>query len=189
MGMARGEPEGDRGAGGARGEPVAGSAIAATFASAAYDAHADALRGHLAAYTRDAAAAEDLLHEAFIRLLTEVSAGRLPRHPRAWLFRVGSNLAASRARHHGVARRRAAELVRREVVPSPEEQLIERESARMLAGRLDVLPSDVRAALLLSASGYSGAEIAERIGRSELATRSLISRHRSRLRRSAVAAA
>ena len=189
MGMARGEPDGDRGAGGARGEPVAGSAITAALASAAYDEHADALRNHLAGYTRDAAAAEDLLHEAFIRLLTELSAGRPPRHLRAWLFRVGSNLAASRARHHGVARRRASELVRREVAPSPEDELIERESARILAGRLQGLPADVRAALLLSAIGYTGAEIADHIGRTELATRSLICRHRSRLRRSAVAAA
>jgi len=50
------------------------------------------------------------------------------------------------------------------------------------------LPGDARAALLLSAHGYSGAEIALHIGRSELATRSLICRHRSRLRSSPAAA-
>ena len=38
------------------------------------------------------------------------------------------------------------------------------------------------AALLLSAHGYSSAEIGRCIGRSELATRSLLSRQRSRLR-------
>ncbi|MGI8998144.1 MAG: RNA polymerase sigma factor [Candidatus Limnocylindria bacterium] len=138
--------------------------------------------------TRDAAAAEDLLHESFVRLLTELAAGHTPRHVGAWLFRVGLNLAASRARHHGVVRRRASELLRREVAPSPEDELIEREAAGALTGRLASLPDDVRAALLLSAHGYSGAEIARRIGRSELATRSLICRHRSRLRDAVIAA-
>ena len=76
----------------------------------------------------------------------------------------------------------------RELAPSPEEELVEREAAGALARRLTGLPEDVRAALLLSAHGYTGAEIARRIGRSELATRSLICRHRIRLRDSLVAA-
>ena len=185
MGMARGESHGDRGTERVRGETVAALAI---LAATAYADHADALRAHLAAYTRDRAAAEDLLHETFVRLLTELGAGRTPQHLRAWLFRVGVNLAASRARHHGVARRRAPELARRDVVPSPEDELIEREAAGAVTRRLAHLPDDVRAALLLSAHGYSGAEIARHIGRSELATRSLICRHRSRLRDSAAAA-
>lgn len=185
MGMARGEVDGDRGVGGARGEPVAALASPAALA---YADHADALRAQLTAFTRDAGAAEDLLHEAFLRLLTELAAGRAPHHVRAWLFRVAINLATSRARHHGVARRRAAELVRQELAPSPEELLISREAASLLAGRLDGLPEDARAALLLSAHGFSGAEIARHIGRSELATRSLICRHRSRLRQPVAAA-
>ena len=184
MGMARGERRGDRGAHSARGETVAGLAI---LAASAYADHGESLRGHLAAYTRDPAAAEDLVHEAFVRLLTELAAGRTPRHVRAWLFRVGINLAASRARHHLVARRKAPELVRHDLMPSPEDELIERETAVAITGRLAHLPGDVRAALLLSADGYSGAEIARHIGRSELATRSLICRHRSRLRESAAA--
>ena len=184
MGMARGERRGDRGAHRVRGETVAGLAI---LAATAYADHADALRGRLSAYTRDAAAAEDLLHETFVRLLTELAAGRTPQHVRAWLFRVGINLAASRARDHLVARRKAPDLVRRDVVPSPEDELLEREAAVAVAGRLAHLPADVRAALLLSAHGYSGAEIARHIGRTELATRSLICRHRSRLRESAAA--
>ena len=185
MGMARGELHGDRGTGRARGETVAELAI---LAASAYMDHADALRGRLTAYTRDQAASEDLVHETFVRLLIELAAGRAPRNLRAWLYRVGTNLAASRARRHGVARRRAPELVRREVMPSPEDQLIEREAAGAIAGRLATLPAHVRDALLLSAQGYSGAEIARHIGRSELATRSLICRHRSRLRDSVVAA-
>lgn len=177
--MVLGETSGDRGAEGARGEPVAAVTMAV---SAAYDTYGEALRGYLARFTRDSANAEDLVHETFIRLLVESAAGRQPANVRAWLFRVGINLATSRARRQGVAARRASELIRREVSPSPEEELIDREAARALDNRLAQLPSDVRVALLLSAGGYSSAEIGQRIGRSELATRSLLSRQRSRLR-------
>jgi RNA polymerase sigma-70 factor (ECF subfamily) len=179
MGMAEGETDGDRGSSAARGEPVAGMA---TLASSAFAAHAGELRAHLLRSLRDPAAADDLVQEAFVRLLIESAAGREPLHPRAWLYRVAANLAVSRARHHSVAARRAAELVRREVVPSPEDELLEREGARTLHARLDRLPAHVRTALLLAAQGYSGAEIAQHIGRSELATRSLLCRERRRLR-------
>lgn len=182
--MARRESD-DRSVGGARGQPVATLAI---LASTAYADHGEALRGYLSGFTRDRAAAEDLLHETFVRLLTELSAGRMPEHLRAWLFRVAANLATSRARHQSVVLRHSAELVRREVVPSPEDDLVERESAGVLNGRLAHLPEHVRAALVLSAHGYTGAEIALRIGRSELATRSLLCRHRARLRATLVAA-
>lgn len=186
MGMARAENHGDRGSSAARGEPVA--ALAALVSNAFAD-HAAELRAHLVRSVRDAAAADDLVQEAFVRLLTESAAGRSPLHPRAWLFRVAGNLAASRARRHSVAVRRAPELVRRDVVPSPEDLLLEREGAQSLGSRLAGVPDHVRTALLLAAEGYSGAEIAERIGRSELATRSLLSRHRRRLRRATTPAA
>jgi RNA polymerase sigma factor (sigma-70 family) len=182
MGKARGETSGDRGAGGARGEPVA---AVASPASLAYDEHGEALRRFLARHTRDAAAAEDLAHEAFVRFITESAAGRSPTHVRAWLFRVALNLAASGARHEGVASRRAADLVRHETSPSPEELLMDREASRSLTELLDALPHDARTALLLTAHGYSSAEIAQRIGRSQLATRSLICRQRTRLRATA----
>jgi RNA polymerase sigma factor (sigma-70 family) len=180
MGMAaRGETRGDRGEGEARGEPVAAVAI---IPALVYDEHAGALRGFLTRLTGDAVASEDLAHEAFVRLLVEIGEGRPPVHVRAWLFRVAANLAASRGRHRGVAARRAAELVPRGVVPSPEDELLEREAARALHRTIAKLPADVRTALLLTALGYSGAEVARRIGRSELATRSLLCRYRGRLR-------
>lgn len=186
MGMAAGETIGDRGVGGARGEPVAAMAMSA---SAAYAEHADSLRSFLTRCTRDAAAAEDLVHETFVRLLTEMGAGRSPVHLRAWLFRVAANQAASRGRHHGVVARRTPELLTAHaVVPSPEDELLDREAARAIELRLAHLPAHVRHALLLAAEGYSGAEIARLIGRSELATRSLLCRYRGRLRSGTVAA-
>lgn len=183
--MAREEVRGDRGAEAARGE--AGAATAISVADA-YDEHAPALRAYLRGATRDVAAAEDLVHETFVRLLVELLGGRAPIRVRAWLFRVAANLAASRGRHLGVASRRATDLVRRDVVPSPEDEVLDREAAIALRGSLAELPADVRIALLLAAEGFSGAEIAARIGRSEVATRSLICRYRGRLRARAVAA-
>lgn len=185
MGMARGETCGDRGAGGARGEPVADLAISLP---SAYAAHADALRAHLTGYIRDPAAAEDLVHEAFVRLLTESNAGRAPTHERAWLFRVATNLATSRGRRRAVAARRAHELRPRELAPSPEEMLIDREAAADVHQLLAGLPAHVRTALVMASHGYSGREIAERIGRTELATRSLLCRYRGRLRSDSAAA-
>jgi RNA polymerase sigma-70 factor (ECF subfamily) len=165
--------------GGARGEPVAAQAISA---SAAYAEHAEPLRAFLTGFTHDRAAADDLLQETFVRLLTESAAGRPPVHLRAWLFRVAANLATSRARRQGVAARRAPELIHRDVAPSPEEELLDREAALALRGRMAHLPESVRIALILAAHGYTGAEIGRHIGRTELATRSLICRHRGRLR-------
>lgn len=182
--MARGEPGGDRGGAdaAARGEPVA--TLATLTVAAAFTDHAGELRAHLLRSVRDPAAADDLVQEAFVRLLTETAAGRTPLLVRAWLFRVATNLAASRARREAVAARHAASLVRRDAARSPEELLIEREDARSMDISLARLAPHVRAALVLSAYGYSGAEIARRIGRSELATRSLLCRQRRRLRSS-----
>lgn len=172
MGMARGETSGDRGAHRARGEPVAAPAITA---ATAYDERGEAL------------AAEDIVHEAFVRLLAELAAGRPPRQMRARLYRVVSNLAVSRARHRGVASRRAGALASRELAPSAEDQLLERELTLDLNDRPALLPEDARTALVLAAHGYSRAEFARRIGRSELATRSMLCRSRSRLRHTAAA--
>lgn len=173
--MARGEVRGDRGEGDAGGSSVVAPA-------SSYAEHGAALRAYLYASTRDAAAAEDLLHETYLRLLIEAAAGRAPTHPRAWLFRVAANLATSRARRQGVASRRAGEMARSDHAPSPEQTLLEREAARDATEHLRGIPEHARQAFLLTAAGYSGAEVARRIGRSELATRSLLCRYRSRLR-------
>lgn len=189
MGVARGETVGNRDGGAVRGEGVPGEAVrgepvaaVATLVTAAYDEHAPALRAHALRCLRDTAAAEDVVQDAFVRLLAESMAGRTPAMTRPWLFRVVSNLVVTRARHHSVAARRAADLLDRALAPSPEDLLVERESAALLDARLDGLPAHARAAMVLAAHGYSGAEIARRIGRSELATRSLLHRQRRRLR-------
>ena len=186
MSVARGETVGDRGGAAVRGESVADVAALVTTA---YDDHASALRAYAMRCLRDAAAADDVVQDAFVRLIAESAAGRAPATPRAWLFRVVTNLVVTRARRRSVATRRAGDLLDRALAPSPEEVLVEREAAAMLDAHLDRIPVHARAAMVLAAHGYSGAEIARRIGRSELATRSLLCRQRRRLRATAASAA
>ncbi len=186
MSVARGETVGDRDSTAVRGEPVA--AVAA-FVTAAYDEHAAALRAYALRCLRDAAAADDVVQDAFVRLWAESAAGRAPTTPRPWLFRVVTNLVVTRARRDSVAARRAGDLVDRALAPSPEEVLVAREAAAVLDARLDGLPAHARTAMVLAAHGYTGAEIARHIGRSELATRSLLCRQRRRLRSLARSAA
>jgi RNA polymerase sigma factor (sigma-70 family) len=184
MSVARRETAGNRDGSAVRGETVRGEPVAAvaTLVTEAYYEHAPSLRAYALRCLRDAAAADDIVHDAFLRLLAESAMGRAPETPRAWLFRVVSNLVVTRARHHSVVARRAADLLDRALAPSPEDLLLERESAALLDARLAGLPAHARTAMVLAAHGYSGAEIARRIGRSELATRSLLCRQRRRLR-------
>ena len=98
-------------------EPVTAPLEAVDAAGAQRTAQADALvvaawtdhHGEVYAFlvrtTRDPAVAEDLLSEAYLRLTTEARAGRAPDNVRAWLYRVGANLAVSRGRRISAALR------------------------------------------------------------------------------------
>lgn len=56
------------------------------------------------------------------------------------------------------------------------------ERTALVRAALEHLPRDARVGLLLAANGFSGREIADAIGRTELATRTLICRARMELR-------
>lgn len=172
-------------------EPVdaaahAGTARADAIVVAAWIDHHEEIYAFLVRATRDPAAAEDLLSEAFLRLTHEARADRAPDNVRAWLYRVAANLAASRGRHLASAVRwfnaTAARLARTDPDDPPETRLLVAESQARLLGAMSELGSDARAALLLSAEGFTGAEIADAIGRSEAATRTLMSRARVQVR-------
>ncbi len=134
--------------------------------------------------TREVAAAEDATQEAFIRLLREARENRVPDDPRAWLYRVVSNLVISGGRRATVAQRWRAVLARRETPthPSPEATAMRRERRDAVQIALDAMSPDARTALLLAANGFSGREIAQSLGRTELATRALLCRARTHLR-------
>lgn len=148
--------------------------------------HHEEIYSFLVRTTRDAEVAEDLLQDAFLRLTRETRAGRAPDNPRAWLYRVGANLATSRGRRISTALRGLTRL-RGTSGPTwteehPETGYLRREGHAALLGAIADLAPDARAALLLSSEGFSGAEIAAAIGRSEAATRTLLCRTRVQVR-------
>ncbi len=149
---------------------------------AAYAANAGPLLRHLTATTRDPSAAEDLTQETFVRLMIEVGAGRVPDDIGAWIHRVGHNLAMSRGRRMAVADRRHHELVQAEDAPSPEVMALAAERDRTLVAAVACLGATDRQALILSANGYRGPEIARSIGRTDAATRTLLCRARTKVR-------
>lgn len=159
----------------------ADAAIATAWAD-----HHEELYAFLVRTTRDPETAEDLLAEAFLRLTREVRANRTPDNIRAWLYRVAANLATSRGRRIAASLRWLTK-VRPGVAADPADDPVEtgylhREGRSELLGTLAELGPDARAALLLSAEGFSGPEIAAAIGRTEAATRTLLCRTRLRVR-------
>jgi RNA polymerase sigma-70 factor (ECF subfamily) len=149
---------------------------------AAYDSNERDLFTFTLAVTRDPGAAEDLVQEAFLRLIREAHAGRFPDNVRAWLYRVVVNLARSRARRRIVADRWRGFFVNRDVARSPEDEFVVRERGAALQQALAALSVEARAAFLLASDGHSGHEVAALIGRSEGATRTLLWRARRELR-------
>ena len=153
---------------------------------AAYEQYHEPIYAFLRRATRDADVAEDLLQETFARLLTSYRAGRPPEQLQAWLYRVASNLVTSRGRRlrtvtHWLAGQRRDDHLGTEA--SPESSAIDRERSSEVGHALGTLSEQARTALLLAAQGFAGQEIAEAIGRTEAATRTLMCRARQQMRR------
>ena len=88
----------------------------------------------------------------------------------------------SRARRAAVAQKQLGELLDRRTEGGPEPHFLEQERRSDLDVVLAELGEDARTALLMAANGFSGIEIAEAIGRSANATRSMMCRARLQLR-------
>ncbi|MEA2610810.1 MAG: hypothetical protein QOG32_536 [Chloroflexota bacterium] len=163
------------------GQDLARSSLVADIA-AAYDLHAPSIYGLALRAGRDPELAADVTQEAFARLLAEGRRGRYPDNVGGWLYRTSSNLIISRARRVSVARRFAGRLVSREDADAPDTIALGNEQHRELDAALATLSVDDRIALVLAAQGASGQEIAERLGRTNAATRVHLTRARARLR-------
>jgi RNA polymerase sigma-70 factor, ECF subfamily len=162
-----------------RSQPVTAEA---TYVLQAFEDHQQQLTSFAYAMTRDRDAADDLVQESFLRLVKEINEGRTPDNVAAWLFRVCSNLATSRGRRLTVVQRFLRnQRGSRDEAPADVEILRREENAALLDG-LATLPGDARAALLMAAQGFSGREIAEALGRTEVATRTMMFRAREKLR-------
>jgi RNA polymerase sigma-70 factor (ECF subfamily) len=153
------------------------------YVLAVWEQHRASLYGFAVRVTRNPTVAEDLVQDAFLRLLREVQRSGPPNDPRSWLMRVLANLGVSRARRASVAERLGPRLVNRETGESPEMRIIRKEHGAVLDAALARLGRDERVVLLLAASGFSGREIASAIGRSEGATRTLLCRSRVKVHR------
>ena len=160
---------------------LADRAAVVDIVAAAYDAFERALYAFALGVTHNGATAEDLVQESFLRLVHEVRAGRAPDNVRAWLYRVCANLAASGGRRATVATRYLPFLASREVGENPEARHLRLELGAELTAALADLSPDERIGLLLSASGFHGPEIADVIGRTHAATRTMLTRARMKL--------
>ena len=149
---------------------------------AAYHEHVARLRSFAFGATRREDVAEEIVQEAFLRLVTELRSGRSPENVGGWLYRVCANLVISRARRRSVVDRLLVMARLGGGVPSPEDVALGRERNQMLTAALGKLPADARVALLLESRGFSAIEIGEVLGRTPNATRSYICRQRVRLR-------
>lgn len=133
--------------------------------------------------TRDREASADLVQDAFLRLVGEIRAGRRPEQVRPWLYRVLTNRIVSRGRHGSVVDRWFRSLRPTErTEPSPETAAIAGETRSRLEQAIGRLPHDSRVALLLAANGFTGPEIAAHLGRTPVATRTLLCRARMQVR-------
>lgn len=168
----------DRVAGLAASGAAPGDFVAAAFEAYQGEIHSFALRS-----TRDPEAAADVTQDAFLKLLHEVGDGRTPGNVRAWLYRVVTNQVINRAKHLAVADRILRGWRRDyETSESPESTAIRAEQHQRLHDALETLSRDARVGLLLAAQGFSGREVASALGRTELATRTLLCRSRLQLR-------
>ena len=160
----------------------AGAADAEAVVLAAYEAHARDLHAFARSLVREREAAEDLVAEAYLRLVREVHAGRAPDDVRGWLYRVTANLVLSRGRRISVAERFIGRLADRRHAESPEARHLRLTIDPALRDAVLALRPDARVAVVMAARGCSGREIAEAIGRSEAATRTLLTRSRQQVR-------
>ncbi len=142
-----------------------------------YVEHAAALHRFAWHLTGDAAAADDLTAEAFVRLWTGSGEIRVPT-VRAYLCTIVRHLHVSEWRRA----RRSAPLD--ETVADPVDRVAEpverRSEARAALRSLAALPAEDRAAVLMRAADLSYSEIAQSLGTSVAAAKVRV--HRARIR-------
>ncbi|MBI5330190.1 MAG: RNA polymerase sigma factor SigZ [Betaproteobacteria bacterium] len=141
------------------------------------DWHA-ALRRYVARRVRDAADADDVLQEVFLKLTLHLDQVRDAERLAAWLYRVADNAIAD----HYRARRPWEELT--EDLPAPEPAADATAAlAACMAPMIQTLPETCRDAVYLSEiEGLPHKTVAQRLGLSLPATKSRVLRGREKLR-------
>ena len=153
----------------------------------AYVAHHAAIRGFARRLVGDAAAAEDIVHEAFVALPRAIRRFRGDSSLRAFLIGVAANHSRRHVRS-AMRRRRATERLaaREELRPRTVDatsELINRQLASRLWAALDALPIDQRIAFVLcEAEQRTSVEVAEIVGAPEGTVRTRLFHAKRKLR-------
>ena len=146
-----------------------------------YERHHAALFRYLHRYTGDADLAEDLVHEAFVRLL---GADVPESEARPWLFKVATNLvrddARRASRHARLAVEAAGFVAPRE---SAEERLQRAAAVNRVRAALDALDDRERRMLLMREEGFAYREIAQAVDVAAGSVGTLLARALQKFRR------
>jgi RNA polymerase sigma factor (sigma-70 family) len=159
--------------------PTAADRMDVNFDTLFDDVYPDLFR-YCVRLTGDGDAAEDLVQEAFVRLLDrQVEGGR--EGIRAWLFKVATHLVRDRVR---VERNRARLLEKNPVLPggvdAPDRALERDERVRAVRRALEFLDERDRTLLLLREEGFTYQELAGIIGVQPASVGTLLARARRR---------
>jgi len=124
-----------------------------------FELYRDSLYRYLLLITRNPSISEELVQEAFLRLHRELQNGARVENHRAWLFRVGGNLAFD------YGKSQTSEPLDLDMDPAaaaanPEEECIARERALRLAMVIHNLPPMQKHCFLLRSEGFRYREIA-----------------------------
>lgn len=112
--------------------------------------HYQALVGFGARYTGSTAAAEEVVQDVFLGLWRQRHAMPPSDKIRPYLYRAVHNRALNVVRHERVVRAREAELAEPAVAPSSEEEVMRRETERVVREAIDRLPERCRLIFILS---------------------------------------
>lgn len=139
-----------------------------------FERHAGSVFGFLVRRLGDAALAEDVYQEAFLRVHRARQTYDPQRPFRAWLFGIVHNLLTDTLRHRGRSVETSDDVQLVSDGGSPEQLAIARQSASALGRALTSLPSDEATVLILARlEGLSYDDIGGILGRSAAATKQL----------------
>jgi RNA polymerase sigma-70 factor, ECF subfamily len=149
--------------------------------TAAYLEHREPVRRWLVARTHNEDLADELLHEAFLRLMRELRRGTEVESPRAWLFHAAGNLVVSHARHAQVVSRHAPQEPGFDAASAESVVLVQERMEHLGRALASLGPAD-RDLLLAAGMGGEGPAMAAAAGISDVALRTRLCRARKRLR-------
>ena len=133
-----------------------------------YEEYGPGLRRYLVRLTGDAAEAEDISQDVFLRLYEQVGCSRPVQNLRPWLFQTGHNLAVDllrrKGREHWVGDQTAEGVERQDSAPNAESVLLTAERDERVRRGLSFLTAQERQVLELRAEGLRYREIAELMG-------------------------